>query len=82
MPIRYVLLKEAWRVLEEDGILLIAPFDCEYLRDSNGTREKYSIDKLIQEIEESCFNLESKHDGAVHFEKYHSPINGKYITMT
>lgn len=77
LPIRYKMFKESWRVLKEGGILSIAPFDCEYLRDSNGKRKKYSIDQLIQEIEESGFELESKHDGAIHFEKYHSPYQWK-----
>lgn len=77
LPIRYALLKEAWRVLKEDGILSIAPFDCEYLRDPSGKRKKYSIHQLIQEIEESGFKLEAKHDGAIHFEKYHSPYQWK-----
>lgn len=77
LPIRYALFKEAWRVLKENGIFSVAPFDCEYLRDLNGKRKKYSINQLIQEIEECGFKLESKHDGAIHFEKYHSPYQWK-----
>lgn len=77
MPIRFAFFEEARRVLKNGGILSIAPFDCEYLRDKSGKKRKYTIDMIKLELAEFGFEFISKLDGSIHFEKYHSPYQWK-----
>jgi SAM-dependent methyltransferase len=72
MPIRFIFFEEAYRVLKNGGILSIAPFDCEFMRDRNGKKRKYSHEQIISEIENYGFDFLFKQAGAIHFEKYHS----------
>lgn len=46
LPARFSWFEEAKRVLKPNGILSIAPFECEYLRDSCGKRKKYTLEKI------------------------------------
>ncbi|WP_024832907.1 class I SAM-dependent methyltransferase [Ruminiclostridium josui] len=79
LPIRFKMFEEARRVLKPKGILSIAPFECEYLRDSSGKRRKYSLGKLISEVENYGFRYYESIDGAVHFDYYHSPYHWKKL---
>ncbi|ACL74605.1 class I SAM-dependent methyltransferase [Ruminiclostridium cellulolyticum] len=79
LPIRFKFFEEARRVLKPNGILSIAPFECEYLRDSSGKRRRYSLGMLISEIESYGFRYSESIDGAVHFDYYHSPYHWKKL---
>ncbi len=79
LPIRFEMFEQARRVLKPKGILSIAPFECEYLRDSSGKRKKYTLKKLISEVESCGFGYYESIDGAVHFDYYHSPYHWKKL---
>ena len=79
LPLRFKYLEAAKRMLKKNGILSIAPFECENLKDINGKYKKYSIDKLTTEIEEIGFKFVESIDGAIHFEHYHSPYHWKKL---
>lgn len=71
---RFSLLKEANRVLKDNGILSILPFHLSNFRDRNGNKKKYNINQLINEITEFGFTLSNRIENmGIHFEKYHSP---------
>lgn len=71
---RFAILKEAHRVLKNDGILSILPFHLSNFRDENGKMKKYKVEKLIKEISELDFTISNKIENeGIHFEKYHSP---------
>jgi ubiquinone/menaquinone biosynthesis C-methylase UbiE len=75
----FLFFEEAKRVLKPNGILSIAPFECDNLRDIGGKRKKYSIDMLIAEIESLGFQFHNRIDGAIHFDYYHSPYHWKKL---
>lgn len=79
LPIRFKIFEEARRVLKPNGILSIAPFECKNLRDINGKSRKYTLEKLIAEIESSGFQFKESVDGAVHFDYYHSAYHWKKL---
>ncbi|XMB86803.1 class I SAM-dependent methyltransferase [Mycoplasmatota bacterium WC44] len=71
---RFEILKEACRILKNEGKLSILPFHLSNFRDKDGRKKKYKIEHLINEICDFEFELSSTIDGrGVHFEKYHSP---------
>jgi ubiquinone/menaquinone biosynthesis C-methylase UbiE len=78
-PIRFALFEEAKRILKPEGVLSIAPFECENLRDRNGKVRKYTHQKLIAEIEASGFLLAGSVDGAIHFDYYHNAYHWKKL---
>jgi len=77
LPVRFDYYHEAKRILKSDGILSIAPFECANLKDINGKRKKYSLEKLVSEIEENGYQFKEKIDGAIHFDYYHSEYHWK-----
>lgn len=79
LPIRFSLFDEAKRVLKSSAILSIAPFECEYLRDLSGKRKKYTLTKLISEIESTGYRFMERVDGAIHFDYYHSAYHWKKL---
>lgn len=79
LPIRLSLFEEAHRVLKPEGILSIAPFECEYLRDTMGKRKKYTLNKIISEVEKYGFRYIESLEGAIHFDYYHSAYHWKKL---
>jgi len=71
MPMRFDFIKAAKRILKPNAILSIAPFHCTYLKDINGKGTRYSLKKLINEIEEYGFTFNKRFTGAIHFVDYH-----------
>ena len=79
LPIRFSFFEQAKRVLKPSAILSIAPFECENLRDIDGKRKKYTLEKLISEIVSAGFQLTERIDGAIHFDYYHSAYHWKKL---